>query len=131
MKKMHDLPAVLRNGLAASIITVACALSANAGDYVCANWPSPDGTRTTDAHISLFKRMIVFQDEGAQVTARMFFGTLTRHTYLEETSAITIYGDPVKRVDGTPTFGKVLTVQRHFYDKDAPRISQTTCRERK
>ena len=102
-----------------------------AKDYHCQAWRNPGGTEKEGADISLLKRMMIYDDGTGQSTARMFYGTLERNTYLDDHSAIVVHGTPTQDASGSPIFGDQIVVHRFFYDLNVPRTFSTKCRARK
>ena len=108
-----------------AVVLTLCGPAA-AADYVCGDWDGGDAPAIRTLSIS--KSMITFRAAtGPTVTARMFYGTLRRNTYLLDDVALIVYGTPERRADGTMGFGRQVTLQRFVYDPETPTVLRTTC----
>ncbi|MEM1387998.1 MAG: hypothetical protein AAF748_05540 [Pseudomonadota bacterium] len=113
--------------VAPAVVAFQTAAPAQAADYRCGEWTTQAEGTNEIVSLSVLKQMIVFSTGGANLTARMFYGTLDQTTYLNDGSAIILYGDRVKNSEGQLVFGDTILVQRLYYDPQSPRLTRAKC----
>ncbi|WP_141101934.1 hypothetical protein [Oceanicola sp. 22II-s10i] len=113
---------------AASVLTVLLAVSGQAQTFACGPWMIDGAPVGPPVEIGVFMQALVYSADDQEMYAHTVYRSGARKTYLDASSVIVVYGQPVPGTDDRK-LAPPLTVVRLIYGAQDASISRLECKD--